>query len=265
MAGSPPLFATLGVQTATQTAQMRETAAEPADELTERILDASLVLVARWGVGKTSLADVAKEAGCSRATVYRAFPGGKQHLFHALGHRELTTYLQGVIDVVDAADDLRRRRDPTASWWPPGSSAAHDAAQFIVQHEHDLMLPFLGFKQADVLYRQVSVAIGPHLERFVPPDRAEWLCEWVTRLFTSYQFNPDPSVDLVVVADARALVETFVLPSSPRRPPPDPSSAFQGATTMSTNEEIIGRADVNDLEAILADHQHRRRRGRSTR
>ena len=31
---------------------------------------------------------------------------------------------------------------------------------------------------------------------------------------------------------------------------------------MSTNEDLIGRDDVNDLEAILADHQHRRRRGR---
>ena len=34
-----------------------------------------------------------------------------------------------------------------------------------------------------------------------------------------------------------------------------------GALTMSTNEELIGRDDINDLEAILGDHQHRRRRG----
>ena len=30
---------------------------------------------------------------------------------------------------------------------------------------------------------------------------------------------------------------------------------------MATNEDLIGRDDINDLEAILADHQHRRRRG----
>ena len=34
---------------------------------------------------------------------------------------------------------------------------------------------------------------------------------------------------------------------------------------MATDAEILGRDDVNDLDAILADHQHRRRRGRSTR
>ena len=34
---------------------------------------------------------------------------------------------------------------------------------------------------------------------------------------------------------------------------------------MTTNEELIGREDINDLEAILGRHQHRPRRGRSTR
>ena len=38
-------------------------------------LDAALACVARVGVAKTTLDDVAKEAGCARATVYRCFPG----------------------------------------------------------------------------------------------------------------------------------------------------------------------------------------------
>ena len=40
-------------------------------EAADRILDATLALIARWGVAKTALGDVAKEAGCSRATLYR--------------------------------------------------------------------------------------------------------------------------------------------------------------------------------------------------
>ena len=40
-----------------------------------RLLDATLACIARVGVSKTTLDDVAREAGCSRATLYRYFPG----------------------------------------------------------------------------------------------------------------------------------------------------------------------------------------------
>jgi AcrR family transcriptional regulator len=194
-------------------------APHPADELTERILDASLTLVARWGVGKTALADVAKEAGCSRATLYRAFPGGKQHLFVAMGLRELDAYRQAVVEAIASADDLgdaltrglvvatRLLRD-------------HPAAQFVLAHEPGYLLPFLGFKQVDVVYRTSAASVGPHLERFLAPERARWAAEWSTRLLISYLFNPDPAIDLAVAEDARRLVERFVLPAlaSPANP-----------------------------------------------
>src|SRR2546426_11752242 len=52
-----------------------------------RILDAALTCIGRVGVAKTTLDDVAREAGCARATVYRCFPG-RQALFRALVERE---------------------------------------------------------------------------------------------------------------------------------------------------------------------------------
>jgi len=39
-----------------------------------RVLDAALTCVGRVGLAKTTLDDVAREAGCARATVYRYFP-----------------------------------------------------------------------------------------------------------------------------------------------------------------------------------------------
>jgi AcrR family transcriptional regulator len=48
------------------------------------LIDATLQCIARWGVAKTGLDDVAREAGVSRATVYRAFPGGKDALFNTV-------------------------------------------------------------------------------------------------------------------------------------------------------------------------------------
>ena len=47
---------------------------------TERLLQATFACVARYGIGKTTIEDVAREAGVSRATVYRQFPGGKDQL-----------------------------------------------------------------------------------------------------------------------------------------------------------------------------------------
>lgn len=182
------------------------------DDLGERVLDAALSLVARWGVAKTSLADVAKEAGCSRATLYRAFPGGKSHLFAALGIRELDAYLRAVGEAVDSADDLG---DALTRALVVASRLLrdHDAARFVLDHEPGLLLPFLGFKQVDVVYRYIADVIGPHLERFVAPERARWCAEWTARTFLSYLFNPTADTDLAHVDDARRLVERFIVPA----------------------------------------------------
>ncbi len=45
-------------------------------EVRERLLQATYDCVARWGLAKTTVEDAAREAGVSRATVYRYFPGG---------------------------------------------------------------------------------------------------------------------------------------------------------------------------------------------
>ena len=49
-----------------------------------RVLDAARRCVDRWGLGKLTIDDVATEAGVSRATLYRLFPGGMDVLFDAL-------------------------------------------------------------------------------------------------------------------------------------------------------------------------------------
>ncbi|MCU1371342.1 MAG: transcriptional regulator, TetR family [Ilumatobacteraceae bacterium] len=180
-------------------------------EVTERILDAALALVARWGVTKTSLADIAKAAVCSRATVYRAFPGGKTHLFESLGLRELSAYCDAIVEVIDLADDLD---DALTRGLVVAARLLHDhdAAQFILEHEPELLLPFLGFTQVEVVYRLTALAVGPHLERFLPPDRAAWAAEWCARLFITFVFNPGET-DLGRVDDARHLVSSFLSPA----------------------------------------------------
>ena len=49
----------------------------------QRTIEATYACVARRGIAKTTVEDVAREAGISRATVYRAFPGGRDELIDA--------------------------------------------------------------------------------------------------------------------------------------------------------------------------------------
>src|SRR4051795_842396 len=72
----------------------------------DTIADATLRCVARWGVAKTTLEDVAREAGSSRATVYRTFPGGKDALLAATADRELSRLEQAVASAIGDAIDL---------------------------------------------------------------------------------------------------------------------------------------------------------------
>jgi AcrR family transcriptional regulator len=62
------------------------------DRVTRRLLDAALLLFARHGFQRTSLADVAAEAGVSRATLYLRFKD-KQALFEGLAEALVTDTL----------------------------------------------------------------------------------------------------------------------------------------------------------------------------
>src|SRR3954469_8499168 len=72
----------------------------------QRVIDAALRCVARWGIGKTTLDDVAREAGCGRASIYRAFRGGKQEVLTATLQRELVAAVAAIDAAVRDLDSL---------------------------------------------------------------------------------------------------------------------------------------------------------------
>lgn len=197
-------------------ATLLDAPARAGGELEDRILDAALLLEARWGMSKTTLADVAREAGCSRATLYRAFPGGKQELFLAVGRRELTAYFQRIVDRVAAARDLEDGLTVTILE-ASRQFTDHGALQYVLEHEPDIVLPFLGFHQVDRLYRALTQAVGPAFERFLPTDPG-WAVEWAARVVLSFVFNPSADVSLSSDHDVRHLVRTFLLPALQPQP-----------------------------------------------
>src|SRR5271165_6126437 len=78
-----PAGATRHTRSAAPIGRRRDGAAYHAampDDVRSRLLEGTYACVVRQGIGGTSLEDAAREAGVSRATLYRYFPGGRDEL-----------------------------------------------------------------------------------------------------------------------------------------------------------------------------------------
>ena len=70
------------------------------NEREEQILDAAAMVISRIGYDKTTMKDIAGEAGVSRRTVYLYFKG-KEGLFEALLFREWLLYAQTWLEAIE--------------------------------------------------------------------------------------------------------------------------------------------------------------------
>jgi AcrR family transcriptional regulator len=177
--------------------------------LPDRAYDAALTCFGRVGVAKTTLDEVAREAGCSRATLYRHFPG-KQPLINALVVREAARMADAIIAAADAEATLA---DAAVAVLTTGARALfdHDALRYVMAVEPELVVPYLSFERGDALLAVASHRLAPAFTRFCDAERSVRLAEWVIRLGLSYLCSPE-AVDVVDEQRARALIEAFVLP-----------------------------------------------------
>lgn len=176
-----------------------------------RVIDATLACLARHGTVKTTVDDIARQAGVSRATVYRVFPGGRDEvlgavvdtemarLFSALGVRLGEAENLGealVVGVVEASTRIR----------------GHAALAYLVEHEPEMVLGHLAFDESDRLLVAASRFTAPFLARWMSPPEAERVAEWATRIVLSYAVSPSSAVDMTDPVHVARLIETFVLP-----------------------------------------------------
>src|ERR1039458_1398403 len=76
------------------------------DDVRSRLLEGTYACVVRQGIGGTFLEDAAREAGVSRATLYRYFPGGRDELMGAVIMWETLRFFQDLAEAVSGAPDL---------------------------------------------------------------------------------------------------------------------------------------------------------------
>jgi len=128
------------------------TQAQAPDPLTlrDRLLAATYECVSRFGLGKTTIDDVAKESGLSRATIYRQFLGGRGDLLIETVGWELGNYFTDLGDHVRDAPDLAELLERGLQY-AHRSVAEHVVLRKILDTEPERLLPLLTVESAKTM------------------------------------------------------------------------------------------------------------------
>ncbi len=181
-------------------------------EVTAKVVDGALRAIARFGLAKLTVDDVARQAGISRATLYRYFPGRGAVLAAVV--RSETERLQRGLD--DALGDVTSLPEALAAVAGFGARAfvGHEALQHLLATEPGTVLPHLCFTGADTLLCVAADRIAPHLCRFMGPLEARRTGELLARIVLSYALAPPPGPTEAAVL---SVVQEFVIPAAEER------------------------------------------------
>jgi AcrR family transcriptional regulator len=179
-----------------------------------RVLEGAYACIARRGMGKTTVDDVAAASGISRATIYRLFPGGKDELLReTVGWEMDRFFLHLGEELGDAADfpAFLERALPLAR----RELLEHAVLQKVLETEPDRLNALITVQQHRVI-GAIAAYFLPLLER----DRAAGriavdadlgrCAEYVARMSLSLISSPGRH-DLADPAEVRRLVRHELL------------------------------------------------------
>jgi AcrR family transcriptional regulator len=176
------------------------------------VLDAAQRCSRRWGIAKTTVDDVAEEAGVSRATVYRLFPGGKDVLFEALRARERARFFAQLDERLArevSLEDLVVRVVVEAT----RLLRADEDLKLHLASAPGEVLASLTLDGLPRIFEAATVFLTPWFSPHIGSEQSGRLAEWLSRVVLSYFLVPSAHVDLAEEASARSFVRSFVLPA----------------------------------------------------
>jgi AcrR family transcriptional regulator len=177
-----------------------------------RVIEAAKRCCERWGFAKVTVDDIAIEAGVSRATLYRLFPGGKDVLFEAMRVLELEEFFASLRASLEGAADVEELL----------TRAVVESLRLMHDDEHLALLlaaapgETIGQLTVDGLPRIIRVAtvfltplLSAHLD---DRDIAVRVVELLVRLVISEFLAPSEHLDLTDEQVTRSFLRAFVLP-----------------------------------------------------
>ena len=193
----------------------------------QRVLEAAKRCCERWGFEKVSVDDIAADAGISRATLYRLFPGGKDVLFEALRVQELEEFFDRLLLAVGDIDNLEDLLVVAVSAAMRDMRADEHLAIMMSTAPGEV----LGDLTVSGMPRIIRVAcafLTPLVEPYLGIREASQVVELLVRLVISGFLAPSEHMDFSLEADARGFIRKFVL------------NAYESkALTTSTTETFI--------------------------
>jgi AcrR family transcriptional regulator len=177
-----------------------------------RVLDAAKLCCERWGLAKVTIEDIANEAGVSRATLYRMFPGGKDILFEALRVRDIEDFFTRLSAHLDGATDFEDLLVRCVMHATHELRADQHLSLMLASEPGDT-LGQLTVEGLPRIIRVATVFLAPLADGYLPRPEAARLVELLARLVISYFLAPSEQVDLGEPDSARAFIQTFILPA----------------------------------------------------
>lgn len=180
------------------------------DSTRQRILEATYACVARWGLSKTTVEDAARQAGLSRATIYRYFPGGRDELLSAVVSWQYLQFFSRLYEEVHGASSLEEVLE-RGLVFARRSLLEHEVLQKVLQTEPEVLLPQLTVEGARTV-GMISGFLVPYLQAHGLADGVDVheAADLLARMILSYISSPG-HWDLSDPEQVAALVRTELL------------------------------------------------------
>lgn len=171
-----------------------------------RVLDAAKACTAKWGMQKVTIDDISAEAGVSRATLYRMFPGGKDVLFDALRVRDLEDFFTRMSADIDGHDDLESLLVRMVVAATRELRADEQLAMMLASEPGEA----LGQLTVEGILRVATVFLVPIVGHYLPREDAAKIVELLCRLVISYFLAPSDVVDFGNAESVRTFIHPFL-------------------------------------------------------
>lgn len=126
----------------------------------ERLIEAAHTCVGRFGITKTTVEDVAREARLSRATIYRYFPAGKEELAREVVAWEMGKFYRNLGEAIENAADFPSMI-AGALVFANQTAGEHELLQKLIVIEPERILPLITFQSAYILQLSRGLIDGP--------------------------------------------------------------------------------------------------------